>query len=510
MKKSIFFWSFIFWVSLCFSQPNIEWSKNYGGSSWESVKDMKITSDGNYIVLGFSGSSDGDVGGNNGESDIWLMKIDTLGVLLWSYNYGGSDEESPSAIIETNDGGFIVIGYSESNDGDVGNNYGGKDMWIFKVSDMGELLWSQNYGGSGFDSATSIIEDDDNNSYWVVGESDSEDGDIGETKGGRDIWLIKINELGDLIFEKNYGGSGYEGEAKILNTSDGGLILVGISGSLDGDIGSNIGGTDLWLVKLSNTGDIEWEKNHGGTSIELNASIVLTENGYVLFGSSFIENGTNGEGYDFIAIKTDELGSTLWTKNYGGTGNDSFNAAIPTLDGGFVLTGQVSSNDGDITNYYGSWDTWVLKITNIGDIIWSKNYGGSDSDGSAVVFENEDGSLLVGGASSSDDFDLMMNYGDSDAWIFKLAPFTTSTTNALIRDNTIFDIYPNPSDGTITIELEDQVGSGMIELINPLGVLMLKERFINSSIQIHDLSSGTYWLRYTNEGVVGVRLLIVE
>ncbi len=509
MKKILLFLGFILMVFICYAQPEIEWSYNYGGSSVEYINGIQATSDDNYIVFGNSFSSDGDLEENNGESDIWLMKIDTLGTILWSESYGGSDKEHPSGIIETNEGGFIVLGQSSSMDGDITNYYGDEDIWIFKVDEMGEIIWSKNYGGSGFDSATSIIKDEDDG-FIVAGYTFSNDGDISEAKGGADIWLFNINETGDLIWEKVYGGTDNEFDPDILLTNGGGLILLGISGSLDGDIGGNIGGTDLWLVKLSSIGEIEWEKNYGGPSIELNASIVLTENGYVLFGSSTIDDADNGLGYEYLAIRIDEEGNQLWEESYGGLANDFLSDAIAIPDESYIMAGRVGAIGADVSNIYVSSDIWIVKINTEGDIVWEKNYGGSEAESPGSILETPDGGLLVGGGTRSSDIDLNQNYGLRDAWIFKLAPFTTSTTNALIRDNTVFDIYPNPSDGTITIELEDQVGSGMIELINPLGVVVTSQKVLGSRVTIRGLPKGSYWVKYMDEKQVGVRKLVVE
>jgi len=236
-------------------KPGILWNRRYGGSESEEAHSIEQTTDGGYIFAGYSESNDGDVGGNNERTDFWVAKLDGEGILQWGKNYGGSESEEANSVKQTTDGGYIVAGYSYSNDGDVGENYGRSDFWIVKLYGSGVLQWEKNYGGSRWDRANSIQQTTDGG-YIVAGESWSSDGDIAGNIERSDIWIVKLDELGDLVWEKNYGGSQDEEAHSIQQTTDGGYIVAGKTGRY-----SNI---DYWIIKLDEQGNLVWEKNMEG------------------------------------------------------------------------------------------------------------------------------------------------------------------------------------------------------------------------------------------------------
>jgi len=202
-------------VILCFlfinygliAQPEIEWEKNFGGTGSDRASTVRQTIDGGYVIAGCSKSGNLDVGGNNGDCDYWIIKIDESGNLEWEKNYGGSGYDIANSIEQTLDGGYIVAGSSTSNNGDVGENYGRNDYWIIKIDNLGNLQWENNFGGSDRDSANSIQQTTDGG-YIVAGGSASTDGDVGGNMGTPydDYWIIKLDPLGNLQWGKSYGG----------------------------------------------------------------------------------------------------------------------------------------------------------------------------------------------------------------------------------------------------------------------------------------------------------------
>jgi len=416
---------FLFFNYCLIAQPIIEWKKNFGGTSDDSANFIELTTDGGYILAGSSSSNNMNVGGNNGASDYWIVKLDEAGNLQWEKNLGGAENEIAESIQQTNDGGYIITGRSLSSDGDAGGNNGEIDYWIVKLDETGDLQWEKNYGGSDWDSAWSVLQADDGG-YIVAGWSQSNDGDVKENKGDPDFWIVKLNETGNLQWEKNYGGSDWEKARSIKKTTDGGYVVAGESYSNDGDIGGkNNLSSDYWIIKLDVSGNLEWEKNYGGTSDEFAYSIQqTTDGGYIVAGETFSNDGDVGENngrWDYWIVKLDQIGNLEWEKSYGGSDIDIAESVQQTTDGGYIVAGSTESNDGDVTENNGSSDYWIIKLDESGNLQWEKNYGGTSYDVAFSIQQTTDGKYIVAGVSYSDDGDIEENIGLSDYWVLKLS-----------------------------------------------------------------------------------------
>ena len=238
------------WITKLDASGNLLWEKSFGGSGNESANSVRQTADGGCIVVGSSASNDGDVlSGNKGGFDQWITKLDASGSLLWEKTLGGSGDDQAYSVQQTSDGGFIVAGASDSTDGDVTGNHGARDCWIVKLDSSGTLLWEEALGGSGDDVARHIQQTSDGG-FIVAGTSDSTDGDVTGNHGARDYWIAKLDASGSLLWEKSFGGSGDEVITGVRQTSDGNLIAAGYSLSNDGDVAGNHGVSDFWIVKL--------------------------------------------------------------------------------------------------------------------------------------------------------------------------------------------------------------------------------------------------------------------
>src|SRR5690606_5534575 len=260
-------------VTNIFAQaPNIEWEKAFGGSSSELAHSIQRTTDGGYIFLGNSSSNDGDVSGNHGDDDYWLVKLNEAGNLEWQKSLGGSGRDYGRRVQQTLDGGYIVSGYTDSNDGDVWGNHGDDDFWIVKLGASGSIHWVRTAGGSGADSATDVYQTQDGG-YMIAGNSNSNDGDVSGNHGSTDFWIVKMNAAGTIEAQNSYGGSGVEYAQDIQPTSDGGYIIAGMSDSNDGDVTGHQGEGDFWIVKISLTGNIIWQKTLGGSGEDFAHSI---------------------------------------------------------------------------------------------------------------------------------------------------------------------------------------------------------------------------------------------
>jgi|GEM_PF-889737 len=421
------FSSILFFLSathFLFAQPTIEWEQNYGGSGDDYARSIQQTLDGGYIVAGESESNDGDVSGNNGNRDYWILKLDGNGNIQWEQNYGGSGFDEPRSIQQTLDGGYIVAGYSSSNDGDVNGNNGNFDYWILKLDATGNVQWEQNYGGSGWDYVNSIQQTLDGG-YIVAGNSFSNDGDVSGNNGSFDYWILKLDETGNVQWEQSYGGSDSEYAESIRQTLDGGYIVAGFSLSNNGDVSGNNGIYDYWILKLDGTGNVQWEQNYGGSGDDRAFSIQQTlDGGYIVAGYSLSNDGDvsgNNGNNDYWILKLDGTGNVQWKQNYGGSGTDLAQSIQQTLDGGYIVAGASTSNNGDVSGNNGIWDSWILKLDGTGNVQWEQSYGGSDSEYAQSIQQTLDGGYIVAGYSESNDGDVSGNNGGYDFWIVKLS-----------------------------------------------------------------------------------------
>jgi hypothetical protein len=228
----------------------IQWQKCLGGSGWDVATSIQQTSDGGFIVAGRTNSNDGDVTGNHGNDDFWVVKLSATGEIQWQKSLGGSNDDWATSIQQTSDGGFIVAGSTDSNDGDVTGNHGNDDFWVAKLSSTGAIQWQKSLGGSGDELAESTQQTSDGG-FIVTGWTTSNDGDVTGNHGGKDFWVVKLSSTGAIQWQKSLGGSGTDVAESIQQTSDGGFIVAGYTASNDGDVTGNHGYDDFWVVKLS-------------------------------------------------------------------------------------------------------------------------------------------------------------------------------------------------------------------------------------------------------------------
>ncbi|MBL7812850.1 MAG: T9SS type A sorting domain-containing protein [Bacteroidetes bacterium] len=351
------------------------WSRVLGGTQLDFAMSAKQTLDGGYIVAVQSNSNNGDfTGGSSGNYDCWMIKYTPSGGLEWKKRFGGSGNDNPRDLLLTADSGYLVAGISSSKNGGVWGNHGSSDYWLLRLNKTGDTVWSRCYGGSGNDQAFSIQQTTDNG-YILLGQSDSKNGDVKGNHGGTDYWVVKINRTGDTLWTRSFGGKENDYGQTVLQTSDGGYLLGGGSLSGDWDVTGHHGDStkaDIWVVKLDNKGDIEWQISLGGTQNEaLYGSLLAfsmlqtTEGGYLVASFSGSSDGdvtgNNGNSDAWLVMLTDS-GKTEWQKNLGGTANDYAYSVRETTDGGFVVAGMAGTSSGDIIGNKGGVDFWVIKL----------------------------------------------------------------------------------------------------------------------------------------------------
>ena len=433
------------------SAPSVEWQRCLGSGYGEYTRSIQPTSDGGFIVAGFSqGDDTGDVMGHHGNAtvpDIWVIKMDRLGKIEWQRSLGGNQSDEGGYILPTPDGGYILAGSSASTDCNITGNHGGFDFWLVKLNNLGGIEWQRMYGGSSIDDASCIAPAADGG-YFIGGLTRSENGDVTGHHGNVDAWVIKVGSTGNLIWQKALGGSSFEEIKSIHATPDGGCIAGGFTSSDDGDLTGSHGSNDLWLIKLDNNGSIQWQKTLGGSMTDLGGYVQLTDDGgYVVAGHSNSSDGDltgNRNSFDAWVVRLDAAGNIVWQNTYGGTGNESLYYIDKTPDGGFVFTGStVFIADGHIKCTAGQFDLLLMKIDANGELTWQKTMGGGNIDEGFFVRALDQENYIVSGHTSSPEIPgfhtpINMNGDRSDYWIIKLS----STVSAPI-------VRIDPSSATI-------------------------------------------------------------
>jgi hypothetical protein len=309
-------------VSDLYSQIDTLWTKTFGGSSWDYGNSVQQTDDEGYIIVGSIAPFSSD------SSDVWLIKTDAAGDTLWTNTFGGIDDDRGFSVQQTVDGGYIIAGSTKSF------GTGSADIWLIKTNADGDTLWTKTYGGSDYDFCSSVQQTIDGG-YILTGS-------LCYSLSTRDIdlWLIKTDAAGKVVWSKTFGGSVDAYGNSVQQTMDKGFIITGrcyFPGNR---------GYDLWLIKTDTTGNMVWTKTYGGALGDMGVEVRQTDDeGYIITGTTRSFTGN----YDLWLIKTNLEGDTLWTKTFGGNHDDGGNSVKQTMDGGYIVAGYTASfgNGGD-------------------------------------------------------------------------------------------------------------------------------------------------------------------
>jgi hypothetical protein len=402
----------------------VHWANVIGGFSWRMSgrKGIKETSDGGYIVTCITGELD-DSG------DIGIIKLNSSGAIMWQRAYGRRHiEDYPyGGIQETSDGGYIVAGFT------MASNYGTHIFWILKLNSSGDYEWQKTYGGEHDMDFPYSIQETTDGGYVVAGTTYS------FAVGECDYWILKLTEYGDIEWQRTYGGSGYDRAIHIQQTTDGGYVVAGVAESFRAGSGYKWRG-DYWILKLTENGDIEWQKTYGGGDFDRANSIHQTaDGGYIISGRT---GHWPARKSDFWILKLSSSGDIEWQRayGYGGATWETAGPIIPTSDGGYIIGGS--------TEPYGDREQvgLILKLTSNGDIKWQRTYGqtGSD-DGTFNIQETSDGRYIVLG-------DMLFTSGNHDLMILKLSRDGNIGPSCEIRgrsDAIVTDTNVSPSDTNV-------------------------------------------------------------
>ncbi len=381
----------------------IEWTRTYGGSATEYGSSLIQTVDGGYALAGRTESY------GAGKIDIWLVKTDAQGIMQWNRTFGGSASDSPSSLLQTMDGGFLIAGHTHSY------GAGFSDIWLVKTDAQGIMQWNQSYGGTAFDYAWSLIQTTDGG-FAMAGKTNS----FGN--GDWDMWLVKTNTNGSAQWTRTFGSIYSEGVSSVIQTIDGGFILVGYTDSY------GCGMDDIWAVKTDENGNIQWTRTYGGLDHDRARGIIQTaDGGLALIGETCSFNASRT---DIWLVRTDANGNVQWNRTYGGIQSEQVSSIIQTADKGFVLAANTEI-------YHPTpYDVNILlfKTDTNGIMQWNLTYGDSlhIEEVSALIQTTDEGFALGG--------HVFRHGSEADMLLIKInvsspSETTTDTTSSPIIDN---------------------------------------------------------------------------
>ena len=475
-------------VKTIFSQPDTVWTKTFGGSDFEVGYCVRQTSDGGYILTGYTNSY------GAGNYDVWLIKTNSCGDTIWTKTFGGNRYDVAYSVQQTSDGGYILTGNTKSYNGTNVN-----DVWLIKTDINGNMKWEKNYRSSKSGYLGSVQQTFDGG-YIIGGTTDYYSGN-----GKSDMWLIKTDANGNEEWYNTFGGSNGELGYSAKQTVDGGYITVGYTG-LFGSIGDSAAWPqsfldDVLLIKTDSSGIISWAKTYGEKGDEVGRSVQQTlDGGYIITGNT----NSYGAGHsDVWLIKTDVSGDTIWTKTFGGDDTDLGHSVQQTFDGGYIIAGFTKSFGA------GNKDVWIIRTDEFGNVNWTKTFGGSGNDEGCFVQQTFDGGFIITG------YTYCYSSGYADVWLIKLGSDTgvEEGKDKIPEAISVYQNYPNPFNLTTTISYQ-LIKSSFVKLtifdINGRLVETLVNEKKNAGYysvewNAENVSSGIYLYRINTKEFINVK-----
>lgn len=448
--------------------PDTAWTRMYGGSDQEEAYAVEETIDGGFIIAANTKSF------GSGLWDAWVIKTDAYGNQEWAETYGGTGIDNAYDVKQSLDGGYIIAGRTDLD----GSSF--SSLWLIKINDMGDMMWNETFGENDRAELANSIQLTYDGAFIIAGTKEVEPYDDPH----QEFWLIKTDVDGNMLWDRTYGGAGYDAAYSVRQASDSGFILVGtteIPGSLE----------DIRLVKTDRDGNLLWEKTYGGLLNDAGMDLLQTADGGYLLSGKFQSSLTDPS--DLWVIKTDQFGNHLWEEVFGGLSMDMGYAISMGPESGYVIAGMTASFGA------GGADGWLLKIDENGNELWTKTIGTSENERFTDILLTSGGDNILAGYSGT--------FDNTDAWLVKVG------TDVGIAENSISEceikIFPNPvvNQCNVYFFLGEQSSVSLVvytlqgKMLRsiPLGLCEGK-KFL--SLSLDDLPEGIYCLGIETDDVI--------
>ncbi|MDD3526037.1 MAG: T9SS type A sorting domain-containing protein [Bacteroidales bacterium] len=522
MKKIIITFLLVTSYISLFSQNYVmNWQSCFGGSDFDYATDM-VEFNNKFYILGNTFSDDGDISLLHGENDFWLVCTDYQGNMLWERTYGGSESEGSHRILSTGEGYFYLLGTAFSSDGDITNDpyLDSGDYWMVKVDSLGNIIWDKIVGGNAGENLWngSLTSD---GGVIAIGRTSSNDGDIRVFYGSKDVWIVKITSEGELEWDFTIGTDFADEGQAIMQTSDGGYLVGGSSmlgqgGNITCEPHSSM--ADAILTKLDADRNIEWQHCYGGSDHDGIVSLMEIDDGYI-FGAYTSSNDGDVSGYnggisDAWIVKIDFDGNIIWQNALGGSeGESGVKDLFEIPSQGYVAFINTYSNDGDvsgnhsISEHYS--DIWTVELDSDGMLINQQCFGGEGKEGleNGVIFKDRNHFVIAGQTDYGPSFDVGCsphggggsNY-DRDIWVFEVKD-TTVNVQEQLPATTGISAYPNPAKDYVCFERKGKNNNRHLEIsIYSASGISVKELTLypGETIKVWDTRSiraGVYFYR---------------
>jgi len=517
---------------------DILWEKSYGGTHADYLFDAQPTADYGFILAGssLSNKTGNKTDDNQGDLDYWVWKMNEKGDLDWQKSFGGSGFDLLQSIKNTRDGGFILAGTSSSSTGFQKKEdcKGITDFWVVKLDASGGEQWQRTIGGSGQDELLCAFQTKDGG-YILGGSSSSNPSVISikpdaksiatskadlfnkseKSRGNMDYWIVKLDKQGDIEWQRTYGGQYADVLRSMEQTTDNGYILAGYSNSpISGDkTVNNKGIGDFWIIKISDTGEIQWQNTYGAEGDDQPYVIHQTiDEGYIVGGNSNSKNalttmgGIVSNGTDYWVLKLDPDGEVLWSKTYDFGKVDIMTSLVENKDQTYLIGGYAQSENkrpregivGKAMNMVnkekdGINDYIALKIDEKGEELWNRTVGSAGEDILRKLVETRDGGYLMAGTSnSSASKDKNGSIGGNDFWVVKL-----KDKEKIEKVKSSIEAIPNPATTFTNVIIGYDFKEGTATLVDMTGRILQEFAITSRTVPVNlsRYSEGIYIIK---------------
>lgn len=398
-------------------------ARAFGGNGDDAGKDIIATRDGGIVVVGYTSSSEGEFFSRNGEEDFLIAKFSEDLKLQWWNSFGGSRRDMAEGVVQTANGNFVLVGLTESSDGDVSFNNGFGDYWVICVSAEGELLWERSFGGRVQDHAFDLV-DLGNGSLVVGGYTRSNDGDVENYIWGEDFWLVEIDEDGTLLSQWLFDvAQSEDSPRRLFQDGEGSIYSVGYFSKRDCNVSCQYVDNQLSLLKLDPSGEMIWFKQYGDRWLESGYDGTVSSEGQIFVvgeqdaGQSLFSSGYGGR--DFWVLASDENGEEILSRNFGGSYSETARGIIELDTGDLMIAGHTNSSNYDVKSNHGKTDGWVIVIDVSGKLLESTTIGGAKDD-LILSLAKADGYVFFTGHTNSSEFGVKPAQADRDLWLISM------------------------------------------------------------------------------------------